>query len=201
MEELVDWQLEPTGFTRKDFLAKGFVAYGKDQIFWDRKDGIQLKTPTGKIEFKSSLLENAGFPSFPPYETAPKLGNDRFRLTVGRVALHTHVSTQNNPYLSELFTENLLWIHTARAKALGIQNHDMVEVASSCGSGAIKAFVTDLIHPDAVFMVHGFGHEAKLATRCFNKGVSDSVLQENITDTVGGSPALHDTIVTVKRVQ
>jgi thiosulfate reductase/polysulfide reductase chain A len=201
MEELVDWQLEPTGFTQKDFEAKGFVAYGKDQIFWDRKDGIPFKTPSGKIEFKSSLLENAGFPSFPAYEPTPEMSDNRFRLTVGRVALHTHVSTQNNAYLNELFPENVLWINSGRAKSLGIQNNDMVEIASSCGSGAIKAFVTDLIHPDAVFMVRGFGHEAKLSTRTYNKGVSDSVLQENITDRVGGSPALHDTFVTVKRVQ
>ena len=68
MEDLVQWQLEGTGFTLKDFEAKGFVSYAKDQIFWDRKEGIKFKTPSGKIEFKSSLLENAGFASFPPYE-------------------------------------------------------------------------------------------------------------------------------------
>ncbi len=201
MDELVAWQLEPTGFTMKDFDAKGFVAYGKEQIFWDRNDGIQFKTPSGKIEFVSSLLENAGFPSFPPYPAAPEASDNRFRLTVGRVALHTHVSTQNNPLLSELFPENVLWINSGRAKSLGIQNNDRVEVSSAVGSGVIRAFVTDFIHPDAVFMVHGFGHEAKTASRCFNKGVSDSVLQENLTDWVGGSPALHDTFVTVKRVQ
>lgn len=201
MEELVEWQLEPTGFTLKDFEAKGFVAYGKDPIFWDRQDGIQFKTPSGKIELVSSLLENAGFPSFPPYPKAPEPAENRFRLTVGRVALHTHVSTQNNPLLSELFPENVLWINTAKAKAIGIQNNDRVEVSSSVGSGTIRAFVTDFIHPEAVFMVHGFGHEAKTASRCFNKGLADNVLQENLTDWVGGSPALHDTFVTVKRVQ
>lgn len=201
MDDLVSWQLEPTGFTMKDFDAKGFVAYGKEQIFWDRNDGIQFKTPSGKIEFVSSLLEKAGFPSFPTYAQAPEPSENRFRLTVGRVALHTHVSTQNNPLLSELFPENVLWINSARAKALGIQNNDRVEVSSAVGSGVIRAFVTDFIHPEAVFMVHGFGHEAKTASRCFNKGVSDSVLQENLTDWVGGSPALHDTFVTVKRVQ
>jgi thiosulfate reductase/polysulfide reductase chain A len=37
-------------------------------------------------------------------------------------------------------------------------------------------------------MIHGFGHEAKLAERCYNKGVSDSMLQENISDKVGDSP-------------
>lgn len=198
MEELVRWQLEPTGFTLEDFDAKGFVAYGKDQIFWDRKEGIQFKTPSQKIELKSSLLENAGFSSFPDYEPVPTNTGNTFRLVVGRTALHTHVSTQNNLYLSELFPENLLWINSGKAAALGIRSGDTVEVTSACGSGKIKAFVTDLIHPEAVFMIHGFGHEAKLATRCYNKGLSDSVIQENISDKVGGSPALHDTFVTVK---
>jgi thiosulfate reductase/polysulfide reductase chain A len=198
MDELVDWQLEGTGFTMKDFEAKGFVAYGKNQIFWDRLEDLKLKTPSGKIEFRSSLLENAGFESFPAYAPVPEDRKDVFRLVVGRVALHTHVSTQNVPYLNELFSENVLWINSAKAKALGISTNDPVEIKSKAGSGIIKAYVTDLIHPEAVFMVHGFGHEAKLAARCYNKGVSDSVIQENITDRVGGSPALHDTFVTVK---
>ncbi len=197
MEELVRWQLEPTGFTLEDFEAKGFVAYGKDQIFWDRKEGIQIKTPSGKIELKSSLLENAGYASFPDYEPVTTKAENTFRLVVGRNALHTHVSTQNNLYLSELFSENQLWINSGKAAGLGIRSNDTVAVTSACGSGNIKAFVTDLIHPEAVFMIHGFGHEAKQATRCFNKGLSDSVIQENISDRVGGSPALHDTFVTV----
>ena len=197
MEELVRWQLEPTGFTLENFDAKGFVAYGKDLIFWDRKEGIQFKTPSGKIELKSSLLENAGFASFPDYEPVPTNTGNTFRLVVGRTALHTHVSTQNNLYLSELFSENRLWINSGKAAALGIRSNDMVDVTSACGSGKIKSFVTDLIHPEAVFMIHGFGHEAKLATRSYNQGLSDSVIQENISDRIGGSPALHDTFVTV----
>ncbi|MBW1970572.1 MAG: molybdopterin oxidoreductase, partial [Deltaproteobacteria bacterium] len=69
---------------------------------------------------------------------------------------------------------------------------------SSVGNGKIMAKVTDLIHPESVFMLHGFGHETKSATRSFEKGLSDAVLQENITDKIGGSPALHDTFVTVQ---
>jgi len=198
MDELVNWELEGTGFTMKDLETKGFVAYGDKQIFWDRKDGLPFKTPSGKIEFKSALLEDAGFASFPPYEAVPPPDKKQFRLVVGRIALHTHVSTQNNPYLNEITPENVLWINTKSAAAFGIKNGALVEVASKCGAGKIKAFVTDLIHPEAVFMLHGFGHEAKLATRTYNKGVSDSVLQENISDMVGGSPALHDTFVTIR---
>ncbi|MBI5064165.1 MAG: molybdopterin-dependent oxidoreductase [Desulfatitalea sp.] len=175
----------------------GFVAYAKDPIFWNRLEGLKLKTPSGKIEVRSSLLEKAGFASFPPYEAVERPEGDRFRLVVGRVAAHTHVSTQNNPYLNELFPENLLWIHTKRAAALGIKDGQMVLVSSAQGQGKIKAFVTDLIHPEAVFMVHGFGHEARLAARTLNRGLSDSVLQACLTDPVGGSPALHETFVTV----
>ncbi len=196
MEDLVAWQLEGTGFTIEDFEKKGFVAYGPNQIFWNR-DNIPFKTPSGKIEFKSSLLEDAGFESFPKYEPILPPEDKKFRLVVGRSALHTHISTQNVPYLNELESENKLWINTAKANELGIKNNEVVEVASSVGKGTIKAFVTDMIHPEAVFMLHGFGHEATRAKRSFNKGLADSLLQENIYDKVGGSPAFHDTFVTV----
>ena len=200
VEELVEWQLEGTGFTIDDFDAKGFVAYGKKKIFWDRKDGLKFKTPSGKIEFKSSLLEDAGFESFPEYEHMPSPPEGKFRLVIGRNALHTHVATQNNPYLNEISPENTLWINEKKAEEIGIEDGDMVEVASKVGKGTIKAFVTDLIHKEAVFMLHGFGHESERMTRAYQKGLSDGLLIENITDRVGGSPAFHDTFVTVKPV-
>lgn len=198
MDELVKWQLEGTGFKLEDFEAKGFVSYSKDQIFWDRSSGIKLKTPSKKIEFRSSLLENAGYPSFPPYESVPSPPEDHFRLITGRTAVHTHVSTQNNQYLNEIMPENVLWIHTSKANRLGIKTGDKVKVSSSRGSGIISAYVTDLIHPEAVFMVHGFGQKASKAERAFNKGLSDSELMENVSDNVGGSPALHHTFVKVQ---
>jgi thiosulfate reductase/polysulfide reductase chain A len=199
MEDLVAWQLSGTGFSMADFEAKGFVAYGKDMIYWDRNNGLDIKTPSGKIEFKSALMEDAGIPSFPAYESMPSPPEGHFRLLTGRVAQHTHVSTQNNLYLNELFPENVLWMHREKAKALGINDGDQVLVSSASGSGTIKAFVSDLIHPEAVFLVHGFGHKAHKATRSFEKGLSDAELQENITDKVGGSPALHHTFVTVRK--
>ncbi len=200
IDELVDWQLEGTGFTRQDFDQKGFVAYGKKPIFWDRLEGLKFKTPSGKIEIKSSLLENADYPSFPAYEPVDSPPENKFRLVVGRNALHTHVSTQNNPYLNYIVPENVLWINETKAEEMGIQDGSRVEVASKVGRGRIKAKITDMIHPEAVFMLHGFGHEAKSATRSYQKGVSDAVLQENLTDKIGGSPAYHDTFVTVTPV-
>lgn len=201
MEDLVRWQLEGTGFYLEDFRSKGFVAYTDKQIFWDRETSLKFKTPSGKIELVSSLLEDAGFLSFPEYEPMAAPPKSHFRLITGRCALHTHVSTQNNPYLNEIAPENVLWIHSKGAESLGIKDGDMVTLSSSRGSGEMRAFATDLIHPEAVFMLHGYGHQSQAATRSFNKGVSDAVLMENISDMIGGSPALHDTFVTVTKLE
>jgi thiosulfate reductase/polysulfide reductase chain A len=121
----------------------------------------------------------------------------QFRLVTGRSALHTHVSTQNVEYLNELCAENVLWINAAKAAALGIADKSMVQIASSRHTGKIRAHVTDMIHPDCVFLLHGFGHQAQRAARSYNRGVSDAALQENLFDKVGGSPAYHDTFVNV----
>ena len=200
MEELVRWQLEGTGFTMADFDVKGFVAYGDGQIFWDREDGIQFKTPSGKIEFISSLLEDAGIQSFPEYKPVPPPPENRFRLTIGRCALHTHISTQNNPYLNEIAPENQLWINAECAKRMGIRDGARVKVSSENGEGIIRAFATDLIHPEAVFMLHGYGHQVQSARRSFEKGINDSLLMANVSDMIGGSPALHETFVRVDPV-
>jgi thiosulfate reductase/polysulfide reductase chain A len=199
MEDLVRWQLEPTGFKMEDF-EKAFVEYSSKKIFWDRKDGFKFKTPSGKIEFVSSLIEDAGFKSFPDYEPMPSPPKDQFRLIVGRCAQHTNVATQNNPYLNEVVPDNKLWINSKEAARLGIKDGALVKVSSKVGSGTIKAYVTELIHPEAVFMLHGYGHEAPRSTRSYKKGLADAVLQESVHDMVGGSPALDHTCVSVKPV-
>jgi len=200
LEELWAYQLEGTGISIADFEAKGVVSLSEDAIYWDRKDGLKFKTPSGKIEFVSSLFENNGIPSFPAYEPVSPPEEGAFRLMIGRSVAHTHVSTQNNPLLNELVPENVLWINTREAEKLGIKDGQMVEVSSSRGSETIRAFVTDLIHPEAVFMLHGFGRKVPVLTRCYKKGASDTMLQENVTDMVGGSPALQHVYVKVRPI-
>jgi len=198
IEDIWNFQLQNMGIKIEDFDAKGFVTLSDKAIFWDRKNDLKLKTLSGKFELISNLLENNGFSSCPKYEPVPPPPEGSFRLTVGRCAVHTHVSTQNNPYLNELVPENVLWINREEAEKLGISNGQYVEVTSDQGFGKIKAFVTDFMHPEAVFMLHGFGRQVPATTRCYNKGASDTTLQKNVTDMVGGSPGLHDTFVRVR---
>jgi thiosulfate reductase/polysulfide reductase chain A len=198
IEDIWNYQLKDLGVKIEDFDAKGFVELTDQPIWWDRKEGLKFKTPSGKIELVSSLMENAGFPSFVPYEPVAAPPEGYLRLTVGRCAVHTHVSTQNNFYLHELVPENVLWINPQAAAGLGIKDGGYVEVASAVGSGKIKAKVTDFIHPEVAFMIHGFGKTVPAQTRCYLKGASDSILEENISDPVGGSPAYDDTLIRVR---
>ncbi len=191
IEDIWEFQLKGTGVTLKDFANKGFVVLSDQPLWWDREKDIKFKTPSGKIELVSALMENAGFPAFTPYVPVPVPPEGHFRLMVGRTAVHTHVSTQNNLYLNELVPTNELWINTRAAAALGLKDGQEVEVESPLGTYAgLKAKVTDFIHPEAVFMLHGFGKTVPAQTRCYMKGASDAVLQENISDQAGGSPAL-----------
>ena len=201
IEDIWNFQLQDLGVKIEDFDAKGFVVLSDQALWWDREKGLKFKTPSGKFELVSPLLESGGFPSFLPYAPAPRSNNGTFKLMVGRTAAHTHGSTQNNLYLSELVPENVLWIHAEAAKRLGINDGEMVEVTSRLASSQIKAKVTDLIHPEAVFMLHGFGKTVPVQTRCYLKGASDALLQENASDRVGGSPALDETMVQVRPVK
>jgi thiosulfate reductase/polysulfide reductase chain A len=198
IEELLNYQLADMDIDINDFAETGFVSLSDKPIWWDRENGIKFKTPSGKIEIISSLMEENGYSSLPSYKKVERL-SDSFRLMIGRNAQTTHVSTQNNPYLNKLIPENTLWINKKKAEALGISDGDLVEVTSKVGKVKIKAFVTDLIHPEAVFMLHGFGQRVPAKTRCYLKGASDTDIVENTSDVIGGSPALDNTVVNVSK--
>ena len=122
-----------------------------------------------------------------------------------RAALHTQASTTNNPLLSELAPTNTLWIHTERAQALGIAGGDWVEVCTATGPvGRLRAKVTTGIHPEAVFMLHGFGRKTPQETRAFGKGVADEACMVSgleHEDPLGGGLALQKHFVTIRKAE
>jgi thiosulfate reductase/polysulfide reductase chain A len=206
VEDFWEWQLEGTGVTVADLEEKGYVELVDKPVWWDRMNDLKFKTPSKKIEFVSSLLEKNGFPSFKPFESPKKPKKGHYRLAFGRSPVHTHGRTQNNPVLHEIMPENTLWINADEAARLGISDGDLVEVTSADGSysGKITAQVTPLIHPEAVFMVHGFGRKIPWQTRGYNKGLGDYRFETGLLDVydpVGGGIALLECFVRVKKAK
>jgi thiosulfate reductase/polysulfide reductase chain A len=160
----------------------------------------RFKTPSGKVELACNSLSKVGFdplPIFEPPSTQPDLHS--FRLLTGHDFAHTGTSTQNNPYLAALSNENQLWLHPARAARLGIENGNPVLVRSETGEVRVEAKLTEGIHPEAVWLAHGYGHGVRSQKRSFNKGVNDNLLVGDHAESFAGSPALAETIVTVTR--
>lgn len=201
VEDIIAFQLQDMGLKLEDFNSKGTVSLAKDQIMWDRKDGLKFKTPSKKIEFVSSMLEENGIPSFPPYESPKEPPDGFFRLTTGKTAVHTQGTTLNNPYLNEIQPENSLWINTAEADKMGIKSGDTVEISADGVAQTIKAYVTDFIHPTAVYTLHGYGREIPLQSRAFKKGMRDNTLMKGLlTVAVGGNCPITDCFVKIRKL-
>ena len=167
------------------------------------RDELRFPTPSGKIEIDSAVLKEAGLPSLAPYQPKTAPTGDRFTLLFAKTATLAHGQSLNNPILNEIAPEQVLWIHPDRAAPLGIADGDEVEVnGGGRYSGRMKANVTKWIHPDAVFMLHGYGATVPLATRALGLGVADQRLQHDKLydfDPAGGGNALTETVVQVTR--
>ena len=164
---------------------------------------MKFTTPSGKIEIINGRWENAGQKCLKPYESPQRPEPGTFRLTFGRCPVHTQGHTVNNRLLHEQMPENVLWINQEAAAKLGIQDGDQVEVGSNGHKGQIKAKVTEFIHPEAVFMVHGFGHTLPVESRAFGKGVADNVFMPkglDKWDPAGGALALQEHFVSVRKI-
>ena len=105
-------------------------------------------------------------------------------------------------YLNEIVPENVLWLNDEEAEKLGIKDGGMAMVSADGYSGTIKVKATPFIHPEAVFMLHGFGNEIPLKTRSFKKGLRDTKLESGLLETVdpvGGGVAYLECMVSVKK--
>ncbi len=200
-EDVWNFQLEGTGVSIEDFNEKGMVSLADNPTYLDF-DSYSFKTPSGKLEIISKKLEDSGIESLKPYESPQKPKQGDFRLTFGRCALHTQGHTVNNPMLAEQMSENVLWINTKEAEKLGISDGEVVNVTQNDYTETIKAKVTDIIHPEAVFVIHGFGHRLEVESRAFGKGLADNKFMSggmDIWDKAGGAIAYQEHFVTVSK--
>jgi thiosulfate reductase/polysulfide reductase chain A len=202
IEDIWAYQLQDTGLSVSDFDKKGFVKLS-DQAIWYDRDNLKFGTESGKIELFNAKWEAKGVASFIPYNAPETPPEGSFRLLFGRNGYQAHGQHQNNPILNDLLTVNKLWINTQAAKKLGIKDGAQVMVTNGDEQGRITAYVTDLIHPEAVFMLHGFGTRVPAKKRAYGKGLADQLYMKGKLkewDKAGGGLNLAESFVTVTPV-
>ncbi|WP_300747127.1 molybdopterin dinucleotide binding domain-containing protein, partial [uncultured Bilophila sp.] len=85
----------------------------------------------------------------------------------------------------------------------GITDGDTVEVSTPAGPvGRLSAKVTSGIHPEAVFMLHGFGHTLPQESRACGKGLADETCMIgglDKEDPLGGGLTLQEHFVRIRK--
>ncbi len=202
IEDIWRYQLQGTGVAIERLRDRGIVALAEKPMFWDRNDGLCFGTVSGKIEINSPALDQAGLESLPAYRPFKRLPRGQFWLIFGKTAQLAHAQSTNNPLLAERVNDNPLWINSEAAEKLGIVNGDKVLIRSEDQAVSASAYVTEGVHPEAVFMLHGFGRTVPRLTRAYNRGVADQRLQVgglDLFDPAGGGHALTETVVSIEK--
>jgi thiosulfate reductase/polysulfide reductase chain A len=202
IEEYLAHRLESAGMSLADLKARGLVRGETPPLFFE--DGIEPEfyTPSGRIEFYSTQLREAGFDPVPKY-TPPAAGPPgSFRLLFGRSPVHSFSRTQTNPILAQAMDENDVWVNADVAARYGLATGDRVRLRNQDGvlSDPIKVRATQAIRADCVYMVHGFGHTTKMLKRAYRKGASDSqLITRYTTDPLMGGTGMNVNFVTLEQ--
>jgi thiosulfate reductase/polysulfide reductase chain A len=208
-EDAIKQRVEAAGMSYAVLSEKGVIVGKKAPV--SQEDGLEptFATPSGKIELYSDQLAEMGFRGLPEYEPLPEPPPGQFRLITGRAPMHTFGRTTNNPFLTQVMSENEVWINADAARGLpGFELEPMVDgeyvkLTNQDGvvSNAVRVKLTQRIRGDAVYMVHGFGHTAKKLSRG-RKGASTSELNtSNKTDRLMGGTSVHNNFVRIERAE
>ena len=202
IEEYLDHRLKGAGMSLADLKQKGVVRGPAQPIFHDEGVKPNFPTPSGKIEFWSNQLKEAGFDPVPRYRRPAEGPPGSFRLLFGRSPVHSFSRSQSNPVLAQMMDENEVWVNAAAAARLGLTSGDRVQLRNQDGvvSNAVKVRATEAIRADCVYMVHGFGHTSKTMRRALGRGASDAQLVTRYeTDPLMGGTGMNVNFVHIER--
>ncbi len=178
IEEYLDTRLKMAGLSLAEMKEKGVILGPKIPKYIEEGFEPEFDTPTGKIELYSTHLAELGYDPIPKFTKHEEPPAGYFRLLFGRAPMHSFSRTQTNPSLTNVMSENEIWINADVAKQFGLKSGNYVRLRNTDGviSNKIKVKVTERIRTDCVYMVHGFGHNSRLLKSAYNKGASDSQL-------------------------
>jgi thiosulfate reductase/polysulfide reductase chain A len=199
VEEYLKHRVVGAGLSWEELTQNGIIKGQQSPIFYEEGVKPEFPTPSGKIEFYSVQLQQAGFDPVPKFTRPAEPPANYYRLLFGRSPVHSFSRSQTNPILNDMVAENEVWINPAIAARYGFTAQQYVRLKNQDGvvSNKVKLKITERIRPDCVYMVHGFGHNAKLLKKAYLKGASDAQLVTKYTiDPLMGGTGMNVNFVT-----
>lgn len=199
IEEYLDYRLKAAGLSLDELKKKGVITAPQPPLYIE--DGIEpeFPTPSGKIEFYSTQLAEAGFDPVPKYTKPEEPPAGYFRLLFGRSPVHSFSRTQSNRILMDMVEENEVWINADIATKYELTDGKYIKLKNQDGllSNKVKVKITERIRTDCVYMIHGFGHTSKMLKGAYKKGASDAgLITKYKTDPIMGGTAMNVNFVT-----
>jgi anaerobic selenocysteine-containing dehydrogenase len=202
-EEAIEDVLRPLGVTLDELKAQGTGMFYGEPAEHRRYERNGFRTPTGKVELHSTVLESYGYDPLPGYEEPaesplgvpellrqPGLAQEYpLILNAGyRVGEYTHSRYRDLPTLRRRVPEPIAELHPNTARQFDIADGDWVVVATPRGQIELKARVTDAFVPGAVGLLPGW-EEAN----------ANWLTDDRQTDPVFATPALNSASCSVRR--
>lgn len=200
-EACLDWILEPAGISIEK-LKEHPSGLSLDHIemppfYKYRKEG--LGTPSGKMEFASSRLKEAGHDPLPAYRE-PVLSPlsdpgaaERYPLVLGtgtRLPMYMHSRTFRNEWNKSLHPHPSVMMNTCDAAARNITGGDDIELSTPRSALCAKAWITNTIRPGVVNIYHAWP-EIEV----------NQLIGPDYLDPVSGFPGFKSLLCEVRKIQ
>ena len=200
-EACIDWMLEPTkltldelkkhpaGYTVKDVKAPPFQKY--------KKNGFA--TPSGKMEFTSSILAETGYDPLPVYNepklsprSTPEVAKEfPLILTTGaRLPMFVHSRTFRLDWTRSLRPDPMADINPHDAGERGIAQEDWISLSTPRNSIKVRANLTEMVPPGVVNMYHEYP-EASV----------NLCVEPDYRDPISGFPGFKSLLCEVKKIK
>ena len=161
MDEFIEWRLGETEFSFKDLREKGPVVVERQYRKYDTRG---FRTPSGKVELYSTMLERHGYDPLPTFREpveSPVIvrklaGKYPLLLTTRRNQSYWLSRSAEESWVRKLMPYPRLQIHPSAARERGIQQDDMVIVETPRGTFRHLAELTEDIHPRVVSGLFGW---------------------------------------------
>jgi len=166
-KECVDWILKPTGLKVDDLkrYPSGYTLKDIPMPPYRKYEGRGFDTPSGKMEFTSTVLEEAGIdplprfkePGLSPWSTPEVAGEFPLILTTGaRLPIYVHSRTFRLPWIRRLRPDPMVDMNPVDAQHRDLSPGDWVELSTQRGKVRVRANLTEIVPPGTVNIFHNY---------------------------------------------
>jgi len=168
-QDTVGWLKHMIGPTGVSFerLVEEQIVYATPPVQYRKFEAGGFNTPSGKVEFYSTVFERKGYSPLPvysepagePLDAATRSGKGFPLLgSTKRPAHFVHTKLRNIKALTKSYPDPLVWLHPRDASERSIPEGSEVEVSSPGGQITLKAKLTEDTQPGHIWIDFGWGN-------------------------------------------